>query len=333
MPISSNATYVPTMDDFLAHWASVNAAPDGGGELILKNGEILGDLRGQRLALLALQGEILSARNDAQIARAAIEQGKALLNAVLNKFNDTLDAYFSGLPLAAVRPLVPQLTAAQQDFTNPMRDALDVWRRINAVSPAPAGVTLPLTLPNPAGGRLDRAGFEALVNALTDAYATLRAAENSLKIRREERTGLHSAIRDLLKLYRQAVAARFLDNHPLVLALPRLSPPEGGRTPAPVAASAVLVPPDTAKIVHEASDDPDIKEYQLRGVPGSEWSAEDAVTIATHQPGDAREFITPFSLTQPGAAASFAVYVILDTGHEKGSAPMTVTRPLTPAEQ
>jgi hypothetical protein len=131
----------------------------------------------------------------------------------------------------------------------------------------------------------------------------------------------------MLKNYRQAVAARFFEDHPLLEALPKLSPPEGGRTPDAVAASAVFVPPDAAKIVHDASTDPDVREYQLRAVPGDEWSAEDAVTIATHKPGDAREFLTTFSLNQPGAAASFAVYVVLDTGHEKGSAPMTILRP------
>lgn len=327
MPISSNATYVPTLDEFLAHWEAVDRALSAAGPLMLKNGTDRAALKGQRTGLLALQDEVLSGLISAQIARAEIEGLKTRLNLLLNKFNDAVDAYFGGSPLAAARPLVPQLTAAQQDFTKPMRDAADLWGRINKTAPAPMGLALPLTIPDPEGGQLELLGFQTQTGLLTDAYLALRTVENTLKIRREERTRLHSAIRENLRFYRQAVAAKFLDDDPLVMALPKLTPPEGGRTPAAVTASAVLVPPASAKVVHALSEDPDVKAYQLRGVPGPDWSAEDAVTIASHGPAEAAEFVTTFSLTQPGAAASFAVYVVLESGHERGSAPMTVMRP------
>jgi hypothetical protein len=46
------------------------------------------------------------------------------------------------------------------------------------------------------------------------------------------------------------------------------------------------------------------------------------------QSGHPQEFLTGFGLTQPGTEASFKVYVILTTGNEAGSAPMTVERPV-----
>jgi len=50
--------------------------------------------------------------------------------------------------------------------------------------------------------------------------------------------------------------------------------------------------------------------------------------VETNSPEDGLEFITNFGLNQPGTQATFKVYVVLNTGREAGSAPMTVSRPL-----
>ena len=44
--------------------------------------------------------------------------------------------------------------------------------------------------------------------------------------------------------------------------------------------------------------------------------------------GGSREFLTDFSLTAPGLTAGFKVYVILDTGNERGSEAVFLTRPV-----
>jgi hypothetical protein len=94
-----------------------------------------------------------------------------------------------------------------------------------------------------------------------------------------------------------------------------------------VNASAVYVSGSTSKTVYDASTAADLKEYQLRGVQADDWNDEDAVTIATNQPGDPREFTVPFGLTQPGTKIVLKVFVITHTGHERGSAAMVVERP------
>lgn len=108
--------------------------------------------------------------------------------------------------------------------------------------------------------------------------------------------------------------------------VPALTPPPG-HTPQPVNASAVFQAPDQAKIVYDASAEATLARYELRGTPGETYEEDDAVTISTHSPADAREFLTGFGLTQPGTQASFKVFVILDTGNEAGSAAMMVERP------
>ena len=98
------------------------------------------------------------------------------------------------------------------------------------------------------------------------------------------------------------------------------------RASARVNASAVYVAGATSKTTYDASAAPDLKEYQLRGVIGEEWNEDDAVTIASHRPEDAREFIVDFGLTQPGTSIVLKVYVITEPGRERGSAPLRVER-------
>ena len=58
------------------------------------------------------------------------------------------------------------------------------------------------------------------------------------------------------------------------------------------------------------------------------YNGDDAVVIASHEPGEPMEFVTPFALTQPGAKAAFKIFVVLTTGNEAGSAEMVVERPV-----
>ncbi len=51
------------------------------------------------------------------------------------------------------------------------------------------------------------------------------------------------------------------------------------------------------------------------------------MTIATNAPGAAREFTVDFGLTQPGAMIVLKVYVITQTGRERGTPPLVVQRP------
>ena len=126
--------------------------------------------------------------------------------------------------------------------------------------------------------------------------------------------------------YRETANNNYALHPEMIESLPRLSPLPG-HTPAAVNASATLQPPDHSKIVHDASTDPLLERYELRGCAGPDWNEEDAVHIATHTPSDPREFVTPFGLNQPGAKIALKVYVILTTGNEAGSAALFVQRP------
>ena len=199
---------------------------------------------------------------------------------------------------------------------------MKLWKRMNE-GIAPAGVTLPLVL----GDGTDQGAFASAISALGSAYATLEDMEVDLRIARGDRNVIQAKAYAAMKAYRGGAENKFVLHPELLESLPRLTPLPG-HTPERVNASAMFEGTNQSKIVHDASTDPMISHYELRGNAGDEYIEDDAVVIASHEPGEPMEFITPFGLTQPGAKAAFKVFVVLTTGNEAGSAERVVERPL-----
>ncbi len=76
-----------------------------------------------------------------------------------------------------------------------------------------------------------------------------------------------------------------------------------------------------------ASSEAALQQYEVRGVPGDNYTTDDEAVLATVLPTAAREFSTTFALSGPGLTAGFKVYVVLTTGNERGSEAKYVTRP------
>lgn len=321
MAIHDNASYVSTTNEFLPHWGDVNAALPVDKPLVLKTGLTRAGLVALRDGLVTQLDLVQEELNDVEMAAEALKLKRPVLLARLNEFNGVIDAFYEGTTLQAARPLAPGLGEGEEKFTEPFRDMKSLWAKLNA-QPAPPGVTLPLEL----DGGMSLADFTALMGELKAAFEAVAVAEQDLRLERLTRDGKFKVIYESLRLYRLAVPARLPNNEVLLAALPRLTP-EPGSTPAAVAASAVFLAPDQLKVVYDASEAGDLKEYQLRGNAGAAFHSEDAVVIATNAKDAPREFVSGFGLTQPGAKVSVAVYVVTTTGNQKGSAPMTVTRP------
>jgi len=132
----------------------------------------------------------------------------------------------------------------------------------------------------------------------------------------------------VLKAYRLKVPVTLPPGNALIDSLPVLTPAEG-RTPDAVAVTAEWNAATTlADVTWAASEDVDLKEYEVRASPGAEYDAEDEVVLTKVAAGGVRALSTLFSLGTPGLTAGFKVYVILNTGRERGSAPVYVTRPV-----
>ena len=238
MPITDNASYVPTTNSFAAHWALVNTALGAAPPLVLKTGLTRAGLVGLRDELEVLFDEVQDKLNDVEIAAGTLLGQKVALLARLNEFNSVIEGYFGGTPLAGARPLAPGVGESEEKFVEPLRDMKSLWAKVNAQT-APPGLVLPLVL----SGGMTRAGFIAALGDLTAAYEAGQAAEQSLKLERLHRDGKKAVIYEALKLYRLAVPARVPGDAALLEALPDLSP-KPGHTPKAVSASAVFVPPN-----------------------------------------------------------------------------------------
>lgn len=323
MPISNNTSYVPTMNEFIAHWGQVDAvltpdlvisAPDG-------NAMTRAQFTTLRDTLQTQFQTVVGFLNDKEIARGGIRQMKARMLAHFNEFTAMLDGYWAATPFYNARPYAPSVSDGEEAFIAPMRDALSLWGKLNAGA-APAGITLPLDLSD--GTALE--DFTHEIAALQTAHATEANANQNAVLARSQRDHTMATAKAVMVSYRKVVPARCAQHPTLVETLPALTPPPG-HTPDAVNASAVFQAPDQAKIVHAASPDAALARYELRGNPGDTYDEQDAVTLATHTPTDPREFLTGFGLTQPGTQAAFKVFVILTTGNEAGSAEMMVERP------
>ena len=74
--ISGPSTYLATLDDFLAHWASVNADSAAGTGLATRDGKTRADLAALRATLANATNGVEDRLNGKEIARAQVEIGK-----------------------------------------------------------------------------------------------------------------------------------------------------------------------------------------------------------------------------------------------------------------
>ena len=164
------------------------------------------------------------------------------------------------------------------------------------------------------------------MSALQFDYADEDLKDQNVVLARARRDEIQDDAYTIMKAYRENVPGDLMSFPTLVETMPRLSPLPG-HTPQAVNASAVFEAPDQSKVVYNASADPMLAGYQLRGNVGTDFHDDDAVVIATNEPGAPREFLTPFGFNQPGVHVALKVYVLLTTGNEAGSAAMFVQRP------
>ena len=168
MPVSNNASYIPTINEFLAHWVQVDTALGASITVKLENGTGVtrADFQTSRDDLQTQAVAVIDALNDQEIARGDIDLKKPALLALLNEFNGMLDGYWSGTPYLNARPRVPGITEGQEKFLAPMRDMFSLWGKLNLFTPL-VGVTLPLTL---SGGKVVQ-DCDAMIENLQTAYA------------------------------------------------------------------------------------------------------------------------------------------------------------------
>lgn len=333
MALVNNSSYIPTSNEFLSHWASVDEAIGGGFVLPGTPGVIAPSMNRSGLAVFrdALQADLDAVQdklNDVEIASGRIRILKEKLYARFNLFLEVVDGYYADTEYASARPEAPGITAGGERFLAPMRDARSLWIKLNA-GPAPAGLTLPIVvkagtpeLPD----NVNVAAFAAMLALLNQRIDEHGQAVQLLTLARAKRDKTMRTIRAILVQYRMAVLPSIAGNAPLLATLPRVTP-EPGHTPDAVQVTTAFVAPDKASVAHTESEDATFKDYQIVAAIGEEATLEDAIVLATRTARPPAPFETTMGLTAPGGAVSIWVIVRTEDGNERASAKSVVRRP------
>jgi hypothetical protein len=322
--ISGPSSYPSTIREFVEHWEAVDLTLGGAGPLVLAGDISRENLSDQGENLDDARDNVTDARVDRTLARQQLNGLIVKLQGKLVEFNKRVRADLAGTAYERSLPVAFAIGDAESTVREALRYMSRLWSKVNAILPVPAGVTLPMVLME----SYTLALFDADREALRLGYQTLTNADVELKLARERRNDLQDVIYPILKAYRLKVPTALPAGHALLDSLPLLTPPEG-HTPAPVAVQAAWNAGTTmADITWAESTDADLESYEVRGVPGDEYDAEDEVVLATVPKGGARTFSTDFALGTPGLSAAFKVYVVLDSGRERGSEAVVVARPV-----
>lgn len=328
MPISGPTSYVPTTQAFLDHWAQVNAALPTLQPLLLPNPLGSAAVISTRAQFATARGLLMTQRDGMEeldfnlsFARASLGLLRVKLHTWMNLFNDRVRGALGGSAYERSLADVPGVEAGLEAFSKPMKRTKVLWAKINA--DGPAGITLPMGLQDGA----DVADFGDSLENLATAFDAVTTAETLSTVGLEKRNDLQAPLYEAMKAYRLALPGRLLRESALVESMPGLTA-EGGRTPDPVSLSAVWDGAAVkAKLTIGASEDPELKEYEVRYCVGADYSIDHEHVAGSVPPEGPLVFETVKGVSTAGAVASYRVYVILQSGHEAGSETAVVARP------
>jgi hypothetical protein len=327
MPISGASSYVPTTQAFLSHWGEVNTAL--GAQPFTLAGSLVGQaqpvtvaqLTGLYMQLVGIRSGVSSVLVEEEFARADLAVLKARLVQRIGEVRDFVAGNLPGSRFERALPPLPDMDSAQGILSDAAGRLRAVWTALNASTGL--GLTLPLVLQ----GGYAEAQFATDMDALAPAYLLLAGKVATTRLVRESRNDLQDKIYPVLKAYRQVMPTMFPAGHALTDSLPALTPTTGATPAAVTAHGAWDAAASKAKVTWSASTDAALDHYEVRGVPGNAYTADDESVLATVDKAAAREFETEFALGTPGVVAGFKVYVVLTTGNEKGSDAVYITRP------
>ena len=320
MPFSGPSSYLTTIDEFIQHWTDVNAALGDPPLELLPGPYTLATLIADRASLSTAITNLIDAINTVEGHRTDRDNRKEALRERMRQFGAFIRGVASESSYTGRIPDLIPFNANPGRWLIAMRDISDVWTDFNATPPA--GFTPPLVL----NGPYPIATYTADRTALETTFQNLTQTEQIVDQELQEREDIYLRVRDRLVTYRTAVEGVFPADHPLVLSIPRLVPLPG-HTPDPVVLSGVWnAATSMADLSWTASPDPDLEEYEVRREGSTPYNVNFEQVVASLAPGTL-VLATNAGLPSSGSTMGFKVYVILNTGNERGSNAVTVSRP------
>jgi hypothetical protein len=328
MPITGPTSYVLTVEQFLNHWADANALL-GASPLILKKDATGTAADVARAGLVTLQAELNTAREAVEQAALdlALLRGegailKAALHAQLNDFNEAVRADHPNSAYAQVLPAVPSINEGRERFLRPLRDAMKLWLKVNTYRTSTGGTALVLK------GAVDQGAFSSSVNNLRSKYEAIEEAEQQLALNRQARNDVQDKIYPILKAYRAKLPTLFAGDAAIVATLPALTPSASATPQAPGLSGAWNAGNVRAEFVGVASTSQSVVKHQWRVCLSADYDSEFEQVDGNIDVGDPLTFNVTTGLGVPGSVISVKLYAMTADGHEAGSGPVVIERPV-----
>jgi hypothetical protein len=345
---------VPTLvDEFLAHWAGVNAllapltlsvVPEG--TLLVKTRTDLAVLRTNYANLQGAPGSgivlplpapqypsIQSLTNTLEINRQAAANGRALVVQAIGAFNRKVRGSLAHTTYPNSLPDTPGENDGYAVILKAAEDMLSVWTNVNALGATPL-FTPPLVAVFTTPGTnttasLTLADATSRVNDLKTAQLNIIAAEKGLDAMRPHRDNTwEREIRPILVAYQKKIQGDYPPESAFVTSLPRIHPAPGHTPEAVNLTGTYNAGTEQGDYAWSASTEATLERYEVRQSPGPAYEAQASAVIATVLPGEALTLSTSTGFEAPGQTSSVKVFVILTTGNERGSNTVTLTRPV-----
>lgn len=328
MAITGPNSYVPTMNAFLVHWTNVNDSRPDNNPIELQGNF---DLEGMTILTASIQTAVnntIAADNVAAIGAGTLLDQKTALRPRMTQFRLMVQALLPGTAYSRAAPTQPSFNSSESKYVNPLEDMRGLWAIINGLGVTVPGFTPPLLL---AGG-YTLATFTADLEALRTAYRSAQTLTEFASLSRGTRDELFPKSRARMKEYRDVILAQYPKGSAFVNTLPALTPPPGSTPDAVDASGTWNGTLGKAVLKWDASPNPHLSGYSVRTSPGPSYRAKDESVVADLGP-EINGLQTDSGLTQPGTVALFKVYVLVETGNERGSATIKIDRPPTPIPQ
>ncbi len=322
MNLNTYGDYPALAQKFLEFWRLLNEArvEAGGTALVLPDGTDVEQLSAETADLNEAIGRV-DAKEEAR-GLAAIERDNAR-----NVAYDSLDSFRKRVASRLKRtmfeqnlPVLPNKKDGLKDFLKPFDAAAIRWQSINDATGVP-NFTPPLLLSD----------------GTTLAQFTARGAEVTAKSdavsRLEEQTGILRASRDALlpvmKRHFEDIRAAVIDEYPQGSVWVRTLPKLSERTTSTPEGVLIKVVFDSVlggwKVTWKAPDELDVRRFSVRIAAGPRYKAEGEKSVGDLEPNIV-EFLVREAEVPAGATVWVKVFVVNETGNEKGSNAVRLVR-------
>lgn len=351
MSYTGPGSVISVTDEFLAHWAGVNAALTPvfltvivEGTTVLKSRT---DLQTLRTTYNAVQSQpsglvvlplpapqfpsVQALRNAEENARKAAETGRGLVAEAIGAFNRKVRGTLAHTTYPNSLPAAPGAQEGNATLVAMADDMISVDRYTNGLPAGPLFTPpliasyLPVGTSTPQPLTLSEAGTR--LAGLKTSMQDILNAENGLQAMRPYRDGLwENEIRPLLVAYQKKVEGEFPPGHPLAQSLPSIYPAPG-HTPDAVNATGAWNPGiDQADYSWSVSLETTLARYEVRMSPARSMMPMPPPPSPPSPPA-ASQFYSDAGLLTSGQTCSVKIFVVLTTGNERGSNTVTLTRP------